>query len=385
MIFGAAYQSGAPRDDQKTTRLRHFARGCGALRPLYAMFLGVNQLYDLEKSRTVIWYAIASLTPAALLALACLFGGHWPLASVLSITVVVFFADKLPKALPAQASTGRALSLSLVGVHFTLLALGIWTLGNTPALAPLDKVLIFTSLGLFFGQISNSNAHELIHTSARLPRRLGALIYVSMLYGHHVSAHLRVHHVYAATRKDPNSAPLGQGFWGFCLRALKGEFIAGYHAEAKYRAQHSILLQPYLWYISGGAFMLMTAFLIAGRAGITAYLGLVIYAQLQLLLSDYVQHYGLQRPIDKTGKPAPMGPEHSWNAPKWYSSAMMLNAPRHSDHHMRPARPFPALEVAPTQMPMLPHSLPVMAVIALFPPLWRRLMDHRARRWQSTA
>ena len=37
----------------------------------------------------MIWYAIASLTPAALLALACLFGRPWPLAALLSITVLV--------------------------------------------------------------------------------------------------------------------------------------------------------------------------------------------------------------------------------------------------------------------------------------------------------
>jgi alkane 1-monooxygenase len=77
-----------------------------------------------------------------------------------------------------------------------------------------------------------------------------------------------------------------------------------------------------------------------------------------------------------------VGPQHSWNAPAWYSSAMMLNAPRHSDHHMRPSRAFPALKLTPGTMPMLPRSLPVMAVLALVPPLWRRVMDRRVARWQ---
>ncbi|MFC6759374.1 hypothetical protein ACFQFQ_07500 [Sulfitobacter porphyrae] len=52
---------------------------------------------------------------------------------------------------------------------------------------------------------------------------------------------------------------------------------------------------------------------------------------------------------------------------------------------MRPARAFPALEVTPETMPVLPHSLPVMAVVALVPPLWHRLMDRRAARWQDVA
>ena len=133
-------------------------------------------------------------------------------------------------------------------------------------------------------------------------------------------------------------------------------------------------------YVGGVVLALLVSVLIAGWGGLIAHLGLATYAQTQLLLSDYVQHYGLQRGRRADGRYLPVGPEHSWNAPKWYSSAMMLNAPRHSDHHLRPARPFPALTIA-DDMPRLPYSLPVMAVIALVPPLWRRVMDRRLARW----
>ncbi|MGC1495044.1 MAG: alkane 1-monooxygenase [Sulfitobacter sp.] len=337
----------------------------------------------------MMWYAIASLTPAALLALACLFAGLWPLIAVLSITVFVFFMDKIARALPEQDTSGRGISLLLAGIHFPLLGLGVWSLGSAPHLDTLDKLFIFTGLGLFFGQISNSNAHELIHASARLPRRIGALIYISVLHGHHVSAHLRVHHIYAATDNDPNSARLGEGFWAYAARALRGEFIAGWRADDQHRSRAqttpTIWSHPYLGYILGGATFCALASALAAWPGVIAYVGIALYAQLQLLLSDYVQHYGLRRAPTETGKPEPIGPQHSWNAPKWYSSAMMLNAPRHSDHHIRPARAFPALEVTPDTMPILPHSLPVMAVVALIPPLWHRVMDHRVTRWQNPA
>ncbi len=337
----------------------------------------------------MIWYAIASLTPPVFLALASIYGGVWPWVAVLSITVFVFLMDKIAHALPESGASGRGLSLTLAAVHFPLLALGVWALGSAPYLGTLDKVLIFTGLGLFFGQISNSNAHELIHASARLPRRIGALIYISVLHGHHVSAHLRVHHIYAATDKDPNSARLGEGFWAYALRVLRGEFTAGWHADNHHRARASgarpAFSHPYISYVAGGLICIICAYLLAGSTGVIAYLGICLYAQLQLLLSDYVQHYGLRRDIVDTGKLEPIGPHHSWNAPAWYSSAMMLNAPKHSDHHMRPSRPFPALEVTPDTMPVLPRSLPVMAVLALFPPVWRRIMDHRVRRWQNPA
>ncbi|MDF1728564.1 MAG: alkane 1-monooxygenase [Sulfitobacter sp.] len=335
----------------------------------------------------MIRYAIASLTPAVLTALACLFGGPFALLALLSITVLVFFLDKLDRLLSPGATTGRGLSLALAATHFPLLALGTWALAQQPILTTLDRLLIFTTLGLYLGQVSNSNAHELIHAAGRLPRRVGAAIYVSLLHGHHVSAHLRVHHLHAATDADPNSARAGEGFWSYALRALRGEFIAGLRAEHAHRARRATaptpLRHPYIAYIGGGLVALALAAALGGWRGLAFYLGLAAYAQLQLLLSDYVQHYGLRRRTLPTGKAEPVGPQHSWNAPQWYSSAMMLNAPLHSDHHMHPARAFPALELDATTMPTLPRSLPVMAVLALVPPLWRRLMDPRLARWQE--
>ena len=83
------------------------------------------------------------------------------------------------------------------------------------------------------------------------------------------------------------------------------------------------------------------------------------------MLSDYVQHYGLSLRIRADGKPEPVGS-------------------RHSDHHANPARPFPALRLE-DNMPMLPRSLPVMACVALFPRLWRRVMPPRVAMLQEPA
>ena len=337
----------------------------------------------MSKGKHVLWYMIASLTPAVLIAAAALWGGVWPVLALLSITVHVSFMDRLGRALTLSDRSGRGLTLTLAAVHFMLLPLGVWAIGGAPHLEGLDRALIFAALGLFLGQISNSNAHELIHASRRLPRRIGTAVYISLLHGHHVSAHLRVHHPAAATPADPNSAPKGMGFWRFLLSASWGEFRAGWQAENAQRARKTGAkgLHSYAIYLGGAALALLTALLLSDISGLLAYLGLAAYAQMQLLLSDYVQHYGLRRQQRPDGRFEPIGPQHSWNAPKWYSAAMMLNAPRHSDHHMRPARAFPALEVT-EEMPKLPYSLPIMAVIALVPPLWRRVMDRRVARWR---
>ncbi|MBU2962827.1 hypothetical protein KO516_18755 [Citreicella sp. C3M06] len=98
-----------------------------------------------------------------------------------------------------------------------------------------------------------------------------------------------------------------------------------------------------------------------------AWLAACAYAQGQRLLSDYVQ---------------PVGPRHNWNAPQGASSVLMLNAPRHSDHHARPTRQHPGLTLTHSTMPMLPQSLPFMTAIAPVPALWHCIMDPRAHQWQ---
>ena len=325
-------------------------------------------------------YAVATLTPAALLAAASVWGGVWALGAVLVITVVVFFLDKIAIDLPPGTTDGHRLSEALGIVHFALLGLAVWSMGQS--MPVVDKVLIVVGCGLYFGQISNSNAHELIHRKARWPFWLGAACYTSLLFGHHTSAHRLVHHVHAATDADPASARLGEGFWAYVPRTWAGSFAAGMQAERRRRTD-ARWPTPYRWYVTGALASIAAAAALAGWQGVVGLIAIAAYAQVQLMLSDYVQHYGLRRALRADGRIEPMGPQHSWNTPHWYSSAMMLNAPRHSEHHMHPAKPFPTLELDAETMPMLPRPLPVMAVVALVPPLWRRLMDHRAKRWQA--
>jgi alkane 1-monooxygenase len=101
------------------------------------------------------------------------------------------------------------------------------------------------------------------------------------------------------------------------------------------------------------------------------------------MLSDYVQHYGLLRKRRADGRLEPVSAAHSWNAPHWFSAAMMLNAPRHSDHHAHPSRPYPALRLPQAcDAPMLPWPLPFACLIALAPPLWKRLMRPHLAPWR---
>jgi len=143
-------------------------------------------------------------------------------------------------------------------------------------------------------------------------------------------------------------------------------------------------LHPYALYIGGAVICLFIAFQIGGILGVFKYILLAGYASSQLMLSDYVQHYGLRRAEVSEGKYEPVGPAHSWNNPQWFTSFLMLNAPRHSDHHAHPMKPYIALDLS-DDMPRLPRSLPAMATLALIPPLWFKVMDKRVARVMADA
>ena len=324
-------------------------------------------------------FALAPFLPAVLLLVACFFGTPWAIAGILAITAMVFVLDRLPVSATEATGDGHTLSVVLGLMHFVLLGCALWAMNGT--LDTKAKVLIVFGCGLYFGQVSNSNAHELIHRANRWAFRLGAANYASLLFGHHTSAHRLVHHVYVATPKDPATAKGGVGFWAYLPRTWVGSFRAGLRAE---RQRHSGVRwpTPYVGYVIGAFISLGCGYLLGRGPGIAGLLAIAFHAQLQLMLSDYVQHYGLERRLLPNGRYEPTNSAHSWNAPHWYSSAMMLNAPRHSAHHEHPARAFPQLELDKDTMPMLPHSLPVMATVALFPPLWRRVMDSRVGYWR---
>ena len=273
----------------------------------------------------------------------------------------------------------------LAGAHFVLLGLGIWAVSGGTGIGWGARLACFLAFGLFFGQVSNSNAHELIHRADKRLFRLGMWVYISLLFGHHTSAHRHVHHRFVATADDPNSAEEGESFYEFAPRAWIGSFAAGREIETALRRQAGRAgLHPYAVYVGGAAACVVAVTLVLGAGGLIAYLALAAYAQMQLLLSDYVQHYGLVRARGDSGRSEPVGPGHSWNAPHWFTAALMLNAPRHSAHHAHPARPYPALDLpAEGTAPMLPFSLPAMATIALYPPLWHRIMDRRLAQWQA--
>lgn len=340
----------------------------------------------------ILLFALLSLAPVPLLAMAALGGGVWVWLALGYVTAlsgaVDLMVSRIGRASDADEPPGaaNAISVAIALSFFALLPLTVHALTGATELPLWARIALYHAAGFWIGQTVNANAHELIHRSSRPLHNLGRWVYISMLFGHATSAHLKVHHRWAASPRDPLWPRPEEGFFTFAPRAWVGSFRAGWAAEDEMRARAKTTqgLHPYALYLGGGALVLLLAFAMDGIAGVLAFLALVALAQTQLLLSDYVQHYGLRRAELPGGKLEPMGLGHSWNARHWFTSFMTLNASRHSDHHVNPARVYPALRLPGSDVaPMMPFSLPVMGIIALVPPLWRAIMRREIARWNA--
>lgn len=329
-------------------------------------------------------FAAATLAPVALMALG-LRGGPAAAAALAYMTVFAALLDQYlpwvaPEAPPdAEFPAAGALLAALGLLPLAVMPAAVWAVAGDSGLTGPQRLALGVAAGLWIGQVAVPAAHELIHRGDRVRFALGAAVYAGILFGHHASAHRLVHHRHVATRADPNTARPGEGFWRFFPRAWAGSFRAGLQAERDLRGH----ARPYAGYLAGSALALAAGYAIAGWAGLAVWAALALHATGQLLLSDYVQHYGLTRAIRPDGRPEPVADRHSWNSPHWFTGGLMLNAPRHSDHHAHPSRPYPALRLpGPGDAPRLPCALPVCCAIALVPPLWRRMMAPRLARWR---
>lgn len=316
---------------------------------------------------------LAISLPACAIYLAAL-GVAWggPVALALLLTLAL-----LPRrAYEREGDSPGLLSLTAVLHIGVLVAVGALASRG----ASVTSTMALVAACWWLGQCAMSCAHELIHRAPRLLRKLGAAIFASMGWGHHVSAHLLVHHVHVATPLDPNTARLGESLWRFLPRAAWGSFHAAWTADQR-RGCATRSLAGQLLIMGGTVAGLSIAF---GLPGAIGWLLVSVGAIAQLLAVDYVQHYGLLR-ATVGSKVEPVGPAHSWNAPMGLMDALTFNAGRHGAHHAAPRQPYPELPERLGYAPCLPAPLAIMVALATIPPLWRAAMDQRAAAWQVQA
>jgi alkane 1-monooxygenase len=242
-----------------------------------------------------------------------------------------------------------------------------------------DKLGLMATVGLIGGFAINA-AHELGHKRIQAERRLSKVALAQTCYGHFFVEHNRGHHVRVATAEDPASARFGESLYAFILRSVIGSLRSACRLEAKRltgRDQSFWTLRNDVlnaWLISVALFTVLCVWF--GIVVLPWLVGQAIIGFCLLETVNYLEHYGLRRQKLLSGRYERVGPRHSWNSDSVVANIFLFHLQRHADHHTNPLRRYQALRHV-DEAPQLPSGYSAMLTLALFPPLWRRVMDPR--------
>ncbi|WP_051222780.1 alkane 1-monooxygenase [Conexibacter woesei] len=244
-----------------------------------------------------------------------------------------------------------------------------------------EKLGLALTLGCVNG-IGINTAHELGHKRASLERWLSKVALAPTGYGHFYIEHNRGHHVRVATPEDPASSRMGESFYRFWPRTVAGSLRSSWELEAERLERDEIRwFSPRNDIINAWAMTLVLFAALLVAFGIELLPWLIIQAVVGFSLLEvvnYLEHYGLLREKrdDGTDRYERTQPRHSWNSDNVSSNVLLYHLQRHSDHHAHPTRRFQALRHF-DEAPELPSGYATMILLAVIPPLWRRVMDPR--------
>jgi alkane 1-monooxygenase len=279
-----------------------------------------------------------------------------------------------PATVAPRSGAFHLLPVLYIPLQLMVIVWAAWMIARSPfSFAGFADLTI--AVGVCTGIFGVLAAHELVHSRSRRAHRLGLLMLLAMSYPQFRIAHVYGHHRHAATERDASTARLGESFYSFLIRTVATQLFGAWNFECqRTRRQQS----PYMHnrVVQGGILMaalygILLFFVPRAAAFLAAESAVAI---LVLELFNYIAHYGVVRQL-QDGTFERLGPHHSWNS-SGIGNLLIFNMGHHSDHHSAPERSFEGLQRAPEGRE-LPFGYAGSILLALVPPLWRAVMDHR--------
>ncbi len=312
-------------------------------------------------------------------------GPLWPIAGIMAFLIVLVTAERLadrPGCVERQASRKfRALQLIYVPLQ---LAVVVWATSIAASLTPLAFVLLAVSVGVAAGIFGMLCAHELAHSHDRFDRFVALAMLTGTSNRPFRISHIFGHHRWAATERDAATARKGESFYAFLARTLPSQWREAWGFERGRCAARAAGWWENRVLQDVAATMMTYAVVTAlfGTSGILFFLTENMVAIVVLELFNYIAHYGMVRDAGDAGRKGPISDTLSWNSSSEFANCLIFNMGRHSDHHRRPAASYQDL-VAVSGSPELPCGYAGSILLALMPPLWRRVMDPHVVRIRS--
>lgn len=328
---------------------------------------------------------------------ATLIGGWWALVPLVANYHLASVVDRLTgeadtsldENTPREALWAYHIVLKLWPVF--QVALFIWFFWYVPQADHLSlaaKVMLAFGLAGNFGLVGITYAHELMHRRNAWDTWRADILLGCVAYGPFRTEHLLGHHIFVATPKDPVTARYNEGFWTFFPRAVRGTFASAWEIETRRLTRQNRPWwhgsNPFYRYAGLGLLAMALSLTLGGFEGLGLWAIAAFGSILSLELTNYIEHYGLERRKLPNGKYEPTRPHHSWNCDLKFSNWLLINLQRHSDHHFKPERPFAVLQTYdPDTAPVLPYGYTRLGMIALWPRRWRKVMNPQVRAWRK--
>ena len=269
-----------------------------------------------------------------------------------------------------------------VPIQLAVLIYFLITINKTP-IGSVEYVGRIVSMGLMCGVLGINIGHELGHRSNRLHQFLGEVLLLTSLNTHFLPYHNSGHHFEVATPNDSATAKKNQLLYAFWFTSHFGSYIKAWQIENKRmvkieKPRYSIYNKMVQYSIANIAVLaviylffdinVLIAFIVAASIGI-----------LLLETVNYIEHYGLLRNKNESGRYERVKYSHSWNSDHPLGRLLLFNLSRHSDHHYKASIKYQILKSMP-ESPQMPTGYPGMMVFSLFQPLWFYVMNKKLER-----
>lgn len=246
-------------------------------------------------------------------------------------------------------------------------------------LSLITKIAMTSAFGMACGVIGINKAHELGHRNTWYEQFMSKALLLTTLYLHFFIEHNRGHHKNVSTDEDPASSRYGEILYAFYFRSIINGWFSAWKLEANRlkkinKSPLSLENQMLRFQIIQLAFV-TGIFLIFGLETMLFFLLAALIGILLLETVNYIEHYGLRRK-QKNGVYQRTLPIHSWNSNHPLGRLFLLELTRHSDHHYLANRKFQILRNF-EESPQMPTGYPGMMFLALFPPIWFKVMHKR--------
>ena len=252
----------------------------------------------------------------------------------------------------------------------------------------LDKLAFTSSVSDIIGIILSASivmatnginvGHELGHRKSIIARTCSKLLYLPCQYMHFYIEHNFGHHINVATPDDPATARYKQTLYSFWITSVVRTYFSAWEIQLKL-----LKVSKRNFFSIKNDMVFYTLFQITFLAFVYYNFGLYL-TLLSVLMSvisflfletiNYVEHYGLLRKKEPSGRYERVKPHHSWNSNHTIGRIVLYELTRHSDHHFKSSKKYQVLESL-DDCPHLPYGYPTSILLSFIPPLWFSIMN----------